>query len=118
MLASVLVDVDIFQFNSSYREVPHICGDDQQLKLAFFNIIQNGIDAVPTGGILKVNINPSDEYLRIHVIDQGVGIAEDSIQKLGEVRHTTKKEGFGLGLTLAYKIIEQPMGNPYQNWAV
>jgi signal transduction histidine kinase len=91
-------------------QVPEIWGDDQQLKLAFFNIIQNGIDAMPTGGVLSVNMKPSDEVLKINVIDQGMGITEDNIEKLGEAHYTTKEKGIGLGLTLAYKIIEQHHG--------
>jgi two-component system sporulation sensor kinase A len=91
-------------------QAPDIWGDDQQLKMAFFNIIQNGVDAMPTGGVLRINMKPSDEYLKINVIDQGMGIAEDHIQKLGEAHYTTKEKGFGLGLTLAYKIIEQHHG--------
>jgi two-component system sporulation sensor kinase A len=91
-------------------DVPDVYGDGQQLKQAFFHVIQNAVESMTTGGDLHVSLQPFGEYVRIHVIDQGEGIPEHYIEKLGEPIYSTKEKRLGLGLALTYKIIEQHQG--------
>lgn len=102
--------------NNVYIKYEHepVCSifcEEKQLRQALFNVIQNGIEAMPDGGILYVRIKPYDEsYLKIEVTDHGMGIPEDRLLKLGEPFYSTKEKGTGLGLTLTYKIIENHQG--------
>jgi two-component system sporulation sensor kinase A len=103
MLSDIHIDFDD-------AEVPVVWGDGQQLKQAFFHVIQNAVESMPMGGDLHVNLEPLGEYLRINVIDHGAGIPEDFMEKLGEPIYSTKEKRLGLGLALTYKIIEQHHG--------
>ncbi|WP_082034376.1 PAS domain S-box protein [Cohnella kolymensis] len=91
-------------------EMPVHCSETE-LKQVFINIIKNGMEAMPQGGILTVELTASwhDEII-IRISDQGVGIPEDRIPRLGEPFYTTKEKGTGLGLMMCYKIIEAHNG--------
>jgi two-component system, sporulation sensor kinase E len=94
-----------------HESVRSVFCEEKQLRQALFNVIQNGIEAMPDGGILYVRIKLYDEsYLKIEVTDHGMGIPEDRLLKLGEPFYSTKEKGTGLGLTLTYKIIENHQG--------
>ncbi|WP_227938116.1 PAS domain S-box protein [Alkalihalobacillus deserti] len=93
-----------------YDEVPSIWCEEMLLKQAFFNVIQNGIEAMETGGTLYIGIKCYGDRLEVNVIDHGVGISKERIQKLGEPFYSNKEKGFGLGLMLTYKIIDQHHG--------
>lgn len=87
-----------------------IC-DENQLKLVFQNIISNAIESMSTGGTIHIAIGmENEEYIYIHVKDQGVGIAQERIAKLGEPYYSNKEKGSGLGLMISYKIIENHKG--------
>lgn len=85
--------------------------DENQLKQAFINFIKNGIEAMPDGGEFLIHVYPShgDSYL-ISFIDQGCGIPESQLEKLGEPFFTTKHFGTGLGFMMSEKIIRQHQG--------
>lgn len=85
---------------------------ENQLKQVFINILQNSIEAMPDGGKITIHIKEiNDEGVIIHVIDEGIGIPEDRIKRLGEPFYSTKEKGTGIGLMLSYKIIESHQGN-------
>lgn len=94
-----------------HDQIPGVWCEEEQLNQAFFHIIQNAIEAMPDGGTLYTNIKSHGESLSITVIDQGVGISEERIHKLGEPFYSNNEKGIGLGLMLTYKIIEQHSGN-------
>ncbi len=62
------------------------------------------------GGTLKIGIKLDEGIIEMNVIDYGVGIPEERFQKLGDPFYSNKEKGFGLGLMLTYKIIEQHHG--------
>ncbi|MFD5259721.1 ATP-binding protein [Bacillus wiedmannii] len=85
---------------------------ENQLKQVFINILQNSIEAMPDGGKITIHIKEiNDEGVIIHVIDEGIGIPEERIKRLGEPFYSTKEKGTGIGLMLSYKIIESHQGN-------
>ena len=91
--------------------LPLIYCEPNQLKQVFINILKNAIEVMPKGGVISVKIEMLDEeYIRISIKDQGCGIPEDKIRKLGEPFYTTKERGTGLGLMVSYKIIEEHRG--------
>ncbi|RNB89583.1 PAS domain S-box protein [Brevibacillus fluminis] len=86
--------------------------DENQLKQAFINFIKNGIEAMPDGGEIFIHLcAPEDTSYRIVFSDQGCGIPEAQLEKLGEPFFTTKHFGTGLGFMMSEKIIRQHQGS-------
>ncbi|WP_191664186.1 ATP-binding protein, partial [Bacillus pseudomycoides] len=84
---------------------------ENQLKQVFINILQNSIEAMPNGGEISIYVKKSErEEVMINMVDEGVGIPEERIKRLGEPFYSTKEKGTGIGLMLSYKIIESHQG--------
>lgn len=104
-----------------------IRADRRQLEQVVMNLVVNARDAMPMGGAIRIETRalrlteelahgrarvPPGSYALIRVIDEGVGIPPDIIDKIFEPFFTTKKlgEGTGLGLSTAYGIVKQMGG--------
>jgi len=70
------------------------------------NMVKNAIDAMKGKGELKIEILPSDKHVHITITDSGKGISKQKFNKVFEPGYTSKKRGWGLGLSLARRIIE------------
>ncbi len=70
------------------------------------NLVKNAIDAMKGKGQLKIEILPNDKFVHIRVTDSGKGISKQLFKKIFEPGYTSKKRGWGLGLSLAKRIIE------------
>jgi len=70
------------------------------------NLVKNAIDAMKGKGQLLIEILKDDKYVKINVSDTGKGIPKKKFSKIFEPGFTTKKRGWGLGLSLAKRIIE------------
>jgi two-component system sporulation sensor kinase A len=91
--------------------LPEIECDENQLKQVFINMMQNAIEAMPSGGELRIAAMCCDaEEVQIQISDQGCGIPEDRIRRLGEPFYSSKEKGTGLGLMVSYQIIETHNG--------
>ncbi len=90
-----------------------ILGDVNQINQALLNICINAKDAMPNGGELTIRLYKDEdrnEYV-IEVIDTGIGMSKDVLERCLDPFFTTKKEfGTGLGLPQAYGIIEKHGG--------
>nr|WP_280922009.1 MULTISPECIES: PAS domain-containing sensor histidine kinase [unclassified Paenibacillus] len=86
--------------------------DENQIKQVFINILKNAVESMPRGGEIITHYSTSSEQDEVHVkfTDQGIGIPQDRLRKIGEPFYTTKEQGTGLGLMLSYKIIESHKG--------
>jgi signal transduction histidine kinase len=71
------------------------------------NLLKNALDAMGGKGTITIDINQTDQQVQIDVIDTGKGIAPNIINKVFKPGFTTKKRGWGLGLTLSQRIIRQ-----------
>jgi PAS domain S-box-containing protein len=92
--------------------LPTIIGMENRLKQVFINLLKNAMEAMPTGGEIIVEAKREDEStLYISVKDQGTGIPEDRLDKLGQPFYTLKEKGTGLGLTVCKKIIQEHNGS-------
>ncbi|RBW68191.1 ATP-binding protein [Bacillus taeanensis] len=85
--------------------------DGNQLKQVFINIIKNATEAMPNGGNIDISIKKREDHTLIRIKDDGTGIPQDVLSKLGEPFYTTKETGTGLGLMICFRIIEQHNGN-------
>lgn len=98
-------------------------GDENQLKQAINNLIINALQAMPSGGSLRLeaaNVPPGAElpeqlkpgpYLRITVTDTGIGIPKEYLEKIFEPYFTTKSCGHGLGLSMTWSVIKKHNGH-------
>lgn len=104
-----------------------IRADKRQLEQVLMNLVVNSRDAMPKGGDIRIvtqNLTLTEplsrdramvlpgRYVSVQVIDEGVGISPDKLQKVFEPFFTTKRtgEGTGLGLSTAYGIVKQTGG--------
>jgi len=71
------------------------------------NLLKNALDAMEGKGKINIGISQSAGHIYIDVIDNGKGINKLNAAKIFEAGFTTKKRGWGLGLTLSKRIIEQ-----------
>ncbi|MDT0556417.1 sensor histidine kinase [Patiriisocius hiemis] len=71
------------------------------------NLVKNGIDAMKGKGTITVSISQNSKYAIVNVTDTGKGIPKSSFKKIFNPGYTTKKRGWGLGLSLAKRIIEE-----------
>lgn len=94
--------------------LPAVYCNENQLKQVFMNIIKNAIEAMPDGG--RVTIQAMEvayivgPQLQICIQDEGPGMPEELIRRLGEPFVTTKEKGTGLGLMVSTRIIETHRG--------
>ncbi len=70
------------------------------------NLIKNAIDAMEGKGKINLSISEDDKHVFIRIMDTGKGISRNLQQKIFSPGFTTKKRGWGLGLSLAKRIIE------------
>ncbi len=71
------------------------------------NLMKNAIDAMKGRGDLKIAIENDGSYIKINVTDTGKGIPKNQFNRVFEPGFTTKKRGWGLGLSLTKRIVEE-----------
>ena len=71
------------------------------------NLLKNALDAMEGKGHINIDIQNGSDAVTVDVTDSGKGIARQNISKVFKPGFTTKKRGWGLGLTLSKRIIEQ-----------
>ncbi|WP_047981173.1 ATP-binding protein [Ornithinibacillus contaminans] len=81
--------------------------DRSQIKQVLINIIKNAIEAMENPGKITVMITDHDTEVSIDIVDEGPGIDEEVIHKLGEPFFTTKQQGTGLGLMITKQLLER-----------
>lgn len=86
--------------------------EENQLKQVFINVLKNGMEAMPNGGSIhiKLKVDESAKRVRIEIRDEGIGIPEEMMSKLGEPFFTNKESGTGLGLMVSQRIIQSHKG--------
>lgn len=106
---AILVNVNI---KISYaNQIPLIHCDENQLKQVFINIIKNSIEAMPFGGEIDILVELIERNkLLIRICDQGPGIPQEIIRRIGEPFYTTKENGTGLGIMVCQRIIDAHHG--------
>ncbi len=92
------------------KSIPTILGDRGQIKQVFFNLIKNAMEAMQSGGKLKILAKRDDDFIYMQFIDTGSGIAEDDLARILQPYYTTKKEGHGLGMMIVQRIMRDHGG--------
>jgi signal transduction histidine kinase len=81
------------------------------MKQALLNVVINGVQAMPAGGVLNISARRDDDSALAEVRDHGAGIPRDVQDKIFELYFTTKKEGNGIGLAQTYQILQWHYGS-------
>ncbi|MGQ0792938.1 MAG: two-component system sensor histidine kinase NtrB [Deltaproteobacteria bacterium] len=97
--------------------LPPVSGDANSLKQAILNLVRNAIEAIEDRGEVYVSTRWITDYklknenaISIYIRDSGAGISKESLEKIFSPFYTTKKNGTGLGLFLAYQIVAKHGG--------
>jgi two-component system, NtrC family, sensor kinase len=108
------VPLDGIKVVESYsRAVEVVEGDGDQLRQVFTNLVLNGVQAMPHGGVLTLRSAavPEADLYEVRVSDTGVGIIMENMSQLFNPFFTTKRSGTGLGLSVSYGIIREHGGS-------
>ena len=94
--------------------------DEHHLKIAISEVVQNAIKFTKDGGKINISIQIEDEFIELHIKDNGIGISDDSKDKIFQIfyeaqdvmNHSTSKSRFmgsslGIGLSLVKDICEK-----------
>ncbi|MFB9275010.1 ATP-binding protein [Cohnella cellulosilytica] len=102
------------KFNAQLsQDIPPVPCDGNQLKQVFVNVVKNSLEAMEDdGGEIRVELfhDKGEGDVVVRVTDQGRGIAEEHMAKLGEPFFTSKPAGNGLGLMVSQRIIANHRG--------
>jgi signal transduction histidine kinase len=85
--------------------------DADLLKQAALNVIQNGAQAMPGGGTLRVVLEEQRKFAVLRIADEGPGIPDDIREKIFDLYFTTKAGGSGIGLAMTYRIVQLHYGS-------
>lgn len=98
-------------FNTTSDEI-YIMGDYNRLKQVLVNVFKNSFEAKVPNRKLKLNLDTEivGNDIKIIIKDNGSGMNEDEVKKLGEAFFTTKSNGTGLGVCLSKEIIKKHNG--------
>ena len=94
-----------FTFHSNSDEI-HLKINKELYSWVIENLLNNAIDAVIGKGKIKLSILEDKDQVFINVIDNGKGIPKRLVKRIFQPGFTTKKRGWGLGLSLCRRIIE------------
>ncbi len=86
-------------------KLPTVELDPALMKQVFMNLFINSIQAMQDGGRITLQFNLSENWLMVHVMDDGPGIPDKIAAKIFQPFFSTKADGSGLGLSTTYKII-------------
>ncbi|WP_082423057.1 ATP-binding protein [Paenibacillus dakarensis] len=118
---TILTEVlNVFGIQAALNEVeiqmecvqsPVITCDRNQIKQVFLNILRNSMEALPFGGDIDILLSVEEGYQVISFTDNGTGMTEEVLQRIGEPFHTTKPEGNGLGMMIVQRILNTHKGH-------
>ncbi|MCA0992334.1 PAS domain-containing sensor histidine kinase [Pseudalkalibacillus hwajinpoensis] len=82
-----------------------------QMKQVFINILKNAVEAIEENGKIDVILEENQNNVSIEIHDNGVGIEEERLERIGVPFYTNKEKGIGLGMTVSNKIITEHKGS-------
>ena len=96
-------------------ELPKVETDNDQFRRALLNLLINSIQAMPNGGRIEVRTgldrsSLGTDSIFIRISDTGAGIPKENMPRLFEPYFTTKPNGFGLGLAIVSRVIQDHGG--------
>jgi two-component system, sporulation sensor kinase B len=98
------------RIESSIQDTLYMDGNRAELKQILVNIMKNGIEAMKDNGLLTVRLYSNLGEIFIEIIDTGVGMTKEQINKVGTPFYSTKDKGTGVGLTISYQLVHSMKG--------
>src|SRR5713226_3121886 len=87
--------------------LPPVGADEELLRQAFLNVLQNAGQAMPKGGTITIKTaRDGRESARAEIVDEGEGIAPEDLERIFKLYYTTKPDGSGIGLSVVYRIVQ------------
>jgi len=108
------------EIHEIYDMVPPASVNEALIEWVVENILKNAIDATTKSGIIKVEVlhRHETECVELRITDEGMGMTSAEIKQIFSPGYTSKGRGWGLGLTLAKRIIEDYHGgNIWVDWS-
>jgi signal transduction histidine kinase len=81
-------------------------GDEDMLKQAVLNLVNNAMEALRTGGRLRLSVGRMENSVTLEVSDDGPGIPAEVRDKVFQLYFTTKEKGSGIGLAMTYRAVQ------------
>jgi two-component system sporulation sensor kinase A len=82
----------------------------RSINQVFINVLKNAIESMPKGGEVTIQAKQKNDKIHIRIKDEGYGIPQEEITKIGNPFFTTKETGTGLGLMVSMRIIQNHNG--------
>jgi len=84
-----------------------VLGERKKMEQCLIYILKNRIESMPSGGKISVSLDcDGTSNINITIQDEGIGMTQRQIDQLGEPFFTTKENGTGLGMMVAFSIIK------------
>lgn len=87
--------------------MPHVPHNASLLEWVIENIVKNAVDAMEAKGSIDIILSCDDQYAHVDIIDDGKGMDKKQINQVFQPGFSTKKRGWGLGLSLVKRIIKE-----------
>jgi two-component system, NtrC family, sensor kinase len=100
----------VFELNEA--QVPEIMGSQGKLEQVFINVLTNSVEAMPKGGRIRISTVMKNDIVQVSVTDSGIGISKENLACVFDPFFTTREKSgnIGLGLCVAFAIIQQHQG--------
>lgn len=80
--------------------------DDELMRQAFLNLLLNAMQAMPSGGVVRVSVRREQRSAVVEIADNGIGIPAALLPRIFDLYFTTKPKGSGIGLAMTYRILQ------------
>ncbi len=106
-----------------HKALPMVRIDPVQISQVIQNLVLNASQAMPEGGVVRIYVVVVDvnenyplplipgKYIKISIVDNGIGIPEEHLGRIFDPFFTTKEKGSGLGLSVCYRIVKNHNGH-------
>lgn len=88
-----------------YGPGPVLTMDETKIRQVFLHLIRNSLEAMPSGGLLRIEATEDDQFVTISLTDSGHGIPAETLPHVKDPFFTTKTYGNGIGLALVEQIV-------------
>jgi hypothetical protein len=108
ILALVSIQAKIYnvRLETSLKENLWINADPDLLKQAILNVVNNGLEAMPKGGVLAIRTAGQGDDCQLTVSDAGPGIPLEIQNRVFQLYFTTKPHGSGIGLATTFRVVQ------------
>jgi two-component system sensor histidine kinase HydH len=111
---AILMESDLanhnIQFHVQTDSAIELEADQDLLLQVLMNLLKNSINATKSGGQISLTCSEDENFIRISITDNGIGMSAKERERMFDPFFTTTKMGTGLGLAVSHQIIEQHHG--------